>query len=274
MAGAATIIPLILDGPMELSEYAYLIKTGEVINEGDLVAIDASGLMVVCANGATPLSPLGCAFFGPTPSATALTGDGHVTAAIARRARLRLANSTLVPSLGIGKAVYLGNAPTATVSNYTCVKSVTSGANVNAVGYIDSDGTTVVVGMEPNVLSGSGTSPSRIAVITLCEAFTPAGTGADTAEVTIPGVGLSFTLSSIKLRVNAAGGAPAITIEKSTIAGIFTPTGIGTLTLSGGGYEGNQTAGLGSVNSGDKIRFNVGDLGTATGWTITVEMTT
>lgn len=122
-------------------------------------------------------------------------------------------------------------------------------------------------------IAGIPGAPRKL-VAALCEAFTPASTGADAAEVTVPGSGLTFTLTKVTLRVAAAGGAPAITVQKSTVAGVFTPTSIGSVTLGSGAYEGSSTSSLGTVASGDKIRFSVGALGTAAGWTVTVEATT
>jgi hypothetical protein len=63
-----------------------------------------------------------------------------------------------------------------------------------------------------------------------------------------------------------------VDIEKSTAAGGFSATAVGTLTMGAGDYEVSTTAALGSVNSGNKLRFNVTALGTAQAWTITVEM--
>jgi len=112
----------------------------------------------------------------------------------------------------------------------------------------------------------------------LCAAYTPILTGPDSAEVTAPydpadGVSsITWTLRWIGLRVQTAGGAPAVTIEKSSGAGAFNPTSVGTVTLGTGASEGTGTAGLGMVNSGDKLRFNVGTLGTAQNWTVLVEL--
>lgn len=115
-----------------------------------------------------------------------------------------------------------------------------------------------------------------IKTVVLCSAFTPAFVGADTAEVPIPfasdGSSLTFTITRLSLRVNITGGAPAITIEKSSVAGAFTPTSVGSLTLTTGASQGTTTTSLGNVTSGDKLRFNVTTLATAQNWTITVEI--
>jgi hypothetical protein len=121
-----------------------------------------------------------------------------------------------------------------------------------------------------------GPSNPKACLITLCEAFTPSGTGADIAEVTVPYSPLdgttvvTFNVRRIDFRVNVAGGAPSITVEKSTGTGAFSATTVGTVTLGSGASEGSATALLGIVQSGNKLRYNVGTVATATGWTIAV----
>jgi hypothetical protein len=116
------------------------------------------------------------------------------------------------------------------------------------------------------------------ATILLCEAFTPAGTGADIGEVMVPfspadGVTqLLWHVRRLWLRVNVAGGAPAVNIEVSSVVGAFTATAIGTLTMPSGAYEVYIAPTGGVVYSANKLRFNVTALGTATGWTIGVEL--
>ena len=115
-------------------------------------------------------------------------------------------------------------------------------------------------------------------MLCLCSAYTPVSTGADVAEVTAPydpadGVtSITWNLRWIGLRVQTPGGAPAITVEKSTAVGAFSATNVGTVTLGAGAAEATATAGLGTVASGNKLRFNVGVLGTASNWTVLVEL--
>jgi hypothetical protein len=74
-------------------------------------------------------------------------------------------------------------------------------------------------------------------------------------------------------RVNVAGGAPVFSIENSTASTAFSVASTpGTVTFSSGAYEASATglSGPPTVASGNKLRFNVTTLGTATGWTITV----
>ncbi len=131
------------------------------------------------------------------------------------------------------------------------------------------------------VSRGAGLSPAwetrpRGGALTLCAGFTPAATGADTAEIVVPydpkdgTTSIAWNVRRIDFRVQTAGGAPAITVEKSTGTGVFSATSVGTVTLGSGAFEGNNTTSLGTVNSGDKLRFNVGTLATATNWTIEV----
>jgi hypothetical protein len=119
----------------------------------------------------------------------------------------------------------------------------------------------------------------RSLVVTLCGAFTPAGTGGDAFEFTLPysptdgTTSVTWNLRRITLRVNVAGGAPAVTIEKSTATGAFSATTMGSVTMGSGNYEVSATGGFSSstVASGNKLRMNPTALGTATGWTVTCE---
>lgn len=116
----------------------------------------------------------------------------------------------------------------------------------------------------------------RFATVVICAGFTPAATGADVAEIVVPyspadgTTSLTYNVRRIDFRVNVAGGAPAVTVEKSTASTAFSSTAVGTVTLGSGAYEGNNTTSLGTVASGNKLRMNVGTLGTATGWTVQV----
>lgn len=121
-----------------------------------------------------------------------------------------------------------------------------------------------------------GISQKSGCVLTLCEAFTPAGTGADIGERRVPklpnGTAITWNVKSIFLRVNTAGGAPVVVIQKSTVGNAVFGSGttVGTITFSSGDFEGEVTTSLGTVDSGDKLRFSVTALGTATGWMIDV----
>lgn len=113
--------------------------------------------------------------------------------------------------------------------------------------------------------------------VVLCSGFTPVLSGADTAEVVIPfatdGTSLTFTIARISLRVGVAGGSPSVTIEKSTGSSGFVPTTVGTVTVSSGANEASVTSSLGTITSGNKVRFNVATLATAQYWTVEVDIT-
>lgn len=112
--------------------------------------------------------------------------------------------------------------------------------------------------------------------IVLCSAFTPTATGADVAEVEIPfsttSGSLTYTIQRLLVRVQTAGGAPSVTFEKSTGSGAFSPTTIGTVTLTSGANEGQVTTSLGTIISGNKVRFNVAALGSAQNFTCQVDI--
>ena len=112
----------------------------------------------------------------------------------------------------------------------------------------------------------------------LCAAYTPATIGADPAELTVPyspldGVtALTWIAYRANVRVNVAGGAPSVAFESSSSTGAFAPTAFGTVTLGNGASEGAVTGALASLTSGNKVRFNPLVLGSATNWTVTVEI--
>ena len=115
-------------------------------------------------------------------------------------------------------------------------------------------------------------------VLALCSAFTPIGTGADVAEIPVPysprdgSSSINWNVRRINFRVQTAGISSEVNIEKSSDTGGFSATTVGTLTLASGSYETSNSSSLGTINSGDKIRFNVTTLGTAQNWTITTEL--
>jgi len=116
-------------------------------------------------------------------------------------------------------------------------------------------------------------------IVMLSAGYTPTATGGDVVEVPVPYHGdgtssVTWNVRRINFRVKTAGGSPAISIEVSTGTGAFSATTVGSVTLSSGAYEGSQTSGFttSTVASGNKLRFNATALGTATNWTITIEL--
>lgn len=126
----------------------FLIKNLEVINEGDQVGMDSNGFIVNASKttGAVVQSWGAAMFPGNNGTNNVRTGDGTtIKCAIARKAVILGATSTMVPGLGKGKRVYLGALGTATVSNYTCTLTSTNGDAIQPVGYVLDDGVTIEV---------------------------------------------------------------------------------------------------------------------------------
>jgi hypothetical protein len=142
MAGAAytTTVPT-LKNPRDVIG-TFPIKSGEIINQGDLVALD-SNFQVIAASktqGAI-VEAQGIAFFDDDNSTGgARTGVAALTVktGICKKARIGNLTTTLVPALAGGgtKKVFLGPVPTATVSNYTCTQSTTAGDKIQLVGQV------------------------------------------------------------------------------------------------------------------------------------------
>lgn len=149
MAGAVLAPGLTMtqpDGPF-LFQNDYLIKTSEIINEGDLVGMDSNGLIVQASKTQSAIvKALGFAFFpGNNGTGNTRTGDGVLKCAISRKGIILGATSTMVPGLGKGKPVYLGAVGTTSVSNYTCTLTTTNGDAIQEVGYVMDDGVTIEV---------------------------------------------------------------------------------------------------------------------------------
>ena len=115
--------------------------------------------------------------------------------------------------------------------------------------------------------------------IALCSAYTPSATGVDAAEVPVPfspvdgSSSINWNVKRLSIRAQTSETTTSsVIIEKSIVSGLFSSTTIGTVTLPSGAYENSTTGSLGTVNSGDKIRFNVSTLGTATNWTVVTEL--
>jgi hypothetical protein len=114
----------------------------------------------------------------------------------------------------------------------------------------------------------------------LCSAYTPSLIEPDAAEVSVPfdpidGISsIDWNVKRISLRVQTPETVTSsIDIEKSSGPGVFSATTVGSLMLLSGSYEtAFASASLGTVTSGDKLRFNVTALGTAANWTIITEI--
>ena len=158
MAGAAmtTTSPLVTSPHGFIGEYP--IKSGEIINNGDLVGMDTNGQVVAASKTqAANVKAKGIAFFDDdnSPGPAARTGVAALTVkcGICKKAKLKFSSAyaaTQVPSIAAGLPVYLGPVPTATVSNYTCAQTTTANDLVQQVGFVDSDGLSVLAEVIPN----------------------------------------------------------------------------------------------------------------------------
>lgn len=151
MAGAAITAPMILVEPGLGLRRMVPIKSGEIVNQGDLVTVDTNGQVVVASKtqGAIVKASHIAYFPDENGMATSRTGVAALTVVcgLCKRARLKSATSTLVPSLDNGLPVFLGPVPTSTVSNYTCALSTTNGDKIQEVGFVEDDGTTLNIDM-------------------------------------------------------------------------------------------------------------------------------
>lgn len=118
--------------------------------------------------------------------------------------------------------------------------------------------------------------------IVLCAAYTPVLAGPDIAEYPIPfnpvgpdlNAPLTWSIRRMSIRAQTAETSQSVVaIEKSSGNGIFVPTLIGQLTLPAASYEAfTRSIDSQSLVSGDKIRFNVVNVGFAQNWTIITEI--
>lgn len=117
----------------------------------------------------------------------------------------------------------------------------------------------------------------RCLLVALCSAYTPESTGPDPAEVVVPfdydgSIPVDWTVRRTTLRVATAGGAPSARLEKSSGVGIFNATALTTITVGSNTYEASQAGIFGTVTSGDKLRMNVLDTGSAQHWFFSAQL--
>lgn len=181
--------------------------------------------------------------------------------------------ATLLQLTGDNKAAFFAATPIAQQANTADLKDTICGFGfqVNSgASPLNLDGGTLTAGDVIGAPMGG--------VVTLCQAFTPAGTGADVAEIVVPfsprdgTTSVTWNVRRIDFRVQTAGGAPSVRVEKSTAAGAFSAATVGDVTLGSGDFEGSNTSSLGTVASGNKLRFNVLTLATAQNWTVEVTL--
>lgn len=112
--------------------------------------------------------------------------------------------------------------------------------------------------------------------MTLCAGLDPAA-GPENVEFIVPyletgAVGV-WVVSRLFLRVVSPGGAPSVAMEVSTGTGAFSVDDtVGPVTLSPGTYEGSYTPTGVTVTSGNKLRLNFLDVGTALGFTVVLTL--
>jgi hypothetical protein len=123
---------------------------------------------------------------------------------------------------------------------------------------------------------GGGGSGKHSALVVLMVGHTPLELGADVVEVPVPydpadgTTARTWNVRRVDFRVSIAGGAPQLLVEKSTVAGAFSPSTVATVTMGNGNYEVANNPAAQTVASGDKLRVNIAVLGTAEKWTVTV----
>ena len=152
MAGAALTTPIVVTNIQDIFVQNALVKNAEVVNFGDLGAIDTGGFIVVASKtqGATVKAQGVIVFSDENGTAVTRTGDGTtVRASLAKKARISNINSTKVPGLDEGLPVYLGPVTTTTVTNYTCTQTTTVSDLVQCVGFANSDQTALDIHVAP-----------------------------------------------------------------------------------------------------------------------------
>ena len=130
-------------------------------------------------------------------------------------------------------------------------------------------------------------SPGNIAALNLQSAnmiiksgFVPENPGADFTELVVPystldgKTAVTFKVRRLYVRVNSSGDESIIRFEKSTTSGVFTPIQIGEVTLPLNAFESSNTTSFvnSTVTSGDKIRINFVQLGSANHFTCGMEI--
>jgi hypothetical protein len=270
VGGTLTSRALLGDATSTLGSGGAVAEAFDNVNDVDLLLL-VTGELVSTTEDAVDagdnLAKLGDEVLGY--AGAALTGPLAYTLSDIKRGLL----GTTMSGHGTGDDFIALNSALARVQVAASLVGATVPVKVLAPGEALGDVTAVNV-----VIAAPSRPVGATTVLTLRSGFTPAGTGGDAAEVTVPSdpsdgaTSTTWNVRRILLRVAVAGGAPSITIEKSTVAGAFSASTIGTVTLGSGAYEASVTSALGTVATGNKLRFNVATLGTATGWTVQIEL--
>ena len=146
-------------------------------------------------------------------------------------------------------------------------------------------GTTLVTGSTypitaSNAISASYSNYTPIErSIVLCNSYTPTTSGPDTGEIIIPHnfLNLPITYSvkrtSIRAQTIESSVSSSVIFEQYSGSSFFTANNtFGQVDLLSGSYQNTNSNITASLVSGDKIRFKVLTLGTATNWTVITEI--
>lgn len=113
--------------------------------------------------------------------------------------------------------------------------------------------------------------------VVLCSGFTPTEEGPDSVEIPMPynsdGVTpVTWSFKRFNFRVGTSGSlSSSVTFEKSSVTSSFSASSVSSLTMPTFSYE-IFTGSSETINSGEKLRFNVNYLGNTEKWTLTAEI--
>lgn len=146
-----------------------------------------------------------------------------------------------------------------------------------AIAVAGTDAANAASSLAHTALDTAWTGTNTLAAVVLCAAFTPVLVGPDVGEIPVPysydgSTSLAWTVRRLDFRVQTAGTGSTAIIEKSTTTGPFSSTSVGTVSVDDNVYYGSNVVGLGTVNSGDSLRFNVRSLGTTQNWTLITQL--
>lgn len=226
-----------------------------------------------------------CTFIGYNTSRDSSAGTNALTnsAAIGANATVGISNAIVLGGTG-SNAVSVGiGTPTPSASLHVIGNIIATSFTGSFSGSIGNAATATSASY---VLTSSNSITASYALqtpvgclLSLCQGYTPSAVGADVVEMPVPydprdgTTSFIWNIRRVDFRIGIAGGAPAITIEKSTSAGSFSAATVTSIYITTGSNEGAATGSLGTINSGDKLRFNIITTGSISqNWTVNVEL--